>query len=826
MRTLIVHPGTQHSFRLAVELYRLNRLLRLRTGFAIPAGGALDRAYGAAPRSIARRVANRRVSELPRQLVGIRPVYEMIALGGIRSGLDSQHLLHWRNARFQNSVPSRDLANASVVVGFDTSSWILARRCEELGVPQILVQTIGHPDSRRSVIDALLAKYPEWVEDSDARLGLVRRSEQEEHDRATLIVASSSFTRQTLVDNGVAESKIRVISHGVDCHRFSVKPATGSRPFRFIYAGLIDGRKGIPVLLDAWRRLAPHDAELWLVGPATKRQVALLPPLKGLKYLGAVPQYELPDLFGQCDAFVFPSYFEGFGLVILQAMACGLPAITTTATAGPDLFSEGEAGWIVAPGDVERLAAAMEQALSDPGQVAQMGKRAREIAEQSTWQHYGQRWCPVLDEASQVHGSAKPAAAPPTRVLLAHPGTQYSGQLARQLERGASLHQFHTGFAISQDGWAAGCANHLPGRFRSLLKHRLVIGVPPRRLRTQGGLEVASLMARRVGINEQDIFSRRNAAFQRRISDRDIQEADVIVGFDTSSWILCKRAHELGRNFVLDQSIGHPRSFARVAQLLKEEFPGWPSKVPAKTEGEFTREEQEHADADRIVVPSRFVARTLIENGVSADKIRNNPFGVDLEWFKPAESPPPLSPVRFLFVGSSEPRKGLPVLLRTWKSLHRIHDAELWIVGSGEVPGSVRAEMPGNVRVFGRLSHADLHDVLLQCHVFVFPSFFEGLAQVQLEAAACGLPVIGTENSGAEEVVRDGETGFVIPVGNGAALGEAISRFLDDPGLILQMRKRLIEERVRFSWECYGDRWLDILGELSRSRRTSTAVRP
>jgi alpha-maltose-1-phosphate synthase len=95
---------------------------------------------------------------------------------------------------------------------------------------------------------------------------------------------------------------------------------------------------------------------------------------------------------------VFPSYFEGFGLVLLEAMACGLPVITTTATAGPDIVSAGEDGWIIESGDLGALEEKMTYCLEYPEIVRQMGLQARATAERYSWSAYGDRWMTILAE--------------------------------------------------------------------------------------------------------------------------------------------------------------------------------------------------------------------------------------------------------------------------------------------------------------------------------------------------------------------------------------------------------------------------------------------
>ena len=94
----------------------------------------------------------------------------------------------------------------------------------------------------------------------------------------------------------------------------------------------------------------------------------------------------------EADVFVFPSLFEGFALVILEAMAAGLPVITTPNTAGPDLIEDGKEGLIVPAGDANALREAMQSLLHNPERARSMGRAAHEKAKEFTWERYGERW--------------------------------------------------------------------------------------------------------------------------------------------------------------------------------------------------------------------------------------------------------------------------------------------------------------------------------------------------------------------------------------------------------------------------------------------------
>jgi glycosyltransferase involved in cell wall biosynthesis len=113
----------------------------------------------------------------------------------------------------------------------------------------------------------------------------------------------------------------------------------------------------------------------------------------------SVSHAELAAAYQSADLFVFPSVAEGFGHVLLEAMACGLPILSTSATAAPDLIHEGVEGFVTAPGDTESVAARIDWALSNRLQLREMKGSARERAEHFTWERFRSRIREVVGEA-------------------------------------------------------------------------------------------------------------------------------------------------------------------------------------------------------------------------------------------------------------------------------------------------------------------------------------------------------------------------------------------------------------------------------------------
>jgi glycosyltransferase involved in cell wall biosynthesis len=400
------------------------------------------------------------------------------------------------------------------------------------------------------------------------------------------------------------------------------------------------------------------------------------------------------------------------------------------------------------------------------------------------------------------------------RLLIAHPGAQHARELVAALHAAGFPVHFACGAFLHADSALGRAAAALasPPALRRRVERRLVRELPKEAVSNRVALELAGFALERFGLRATTVYRRRNEWFQRTIPGRLIDSADIVVGFDTSSRLLAQRARDAGKIFVLDQTIGHPHALRETLDRLDQRYPEWSTPRERKTDAEIQLEADEHALAHRIVVPSSFVARTLRDRGVPPAKIRVIPFGADTALFRPAPAQREHGALRFLFAGSFTARKGVPVLLEAWRQLAP-SDASLDLAGTGALPASVRRTLPPSVRLLGALGRDALAGAMAQADVFVFPSLFEGLALVQLEAAAAGLPIIGTTASGAEDVVEPGVTGEVIPAGDVAALAGVLERLIRRPQDVRAMQRRARERSAQWGWAAYGHRWAEFLAE-------------
>ena len=238
-------------------------------------------------------------------------------------------------------------------------------------------------------------------------------------------------------------------------------------------------------------------------------------------------------------------------------------------------------------------------------------------------------------------------------------------------------------------------------------------------------------------------------------------------------------------------------------EILAEEYARWRILYRLVNRGVVERELGEYEICDLVAVPSEFVWRTFIEKGVPEKKLVKLPFGVDLELFRPIAKQDKV--FRVIYVGNLTLRKGLPYLLEA-TAAPGAPPLELWLIGSVDPDiKPLLAKYKGRFRYMGVIARPELYKYYSQGSVFVLASIEEGLALVQAQAMACGLPVIATTNTGAEDLFSDGVEGFIVPIRSPEAIREKIVFLYEHPAIRDEMAEaaKLRVSSLR-GWDRYG----------------------
>lgn len=267
------------------------------------------------------------------------------------------------------------------------------RRAREMGMITVIERASAHPVSQARL---LREEYARWGLTACVHQRSLKRA-LAEIAQTDYVLIPSDFVRQSFMEQGVPEGKLIQIPFGVDVQRFRPSAKSIAHPFRALFVGQVGIRKGVPYLLEAWRQLGWRDAELWLVGRVLPECRPILRRYQDLPGLRLIGHLEDPvEAYRQADVFVFPSVEEGSALVTYEALACGLPVVTTP-NAG-SVVRDGVEGFIVPIRDVDALAGRMERLRADERLRQEMGKAARARAEEFPWEEFGDRLAASLAE--------------------------------------------------------------------------------------------------------------------------------------------------------------------------------------------------------------------------------------------------------------------------------------------------------------------------------------------------------------------------------------------------------------------------------------------
>lgn len=229
--------------------------------------------------------------------------------------------------------------------------------------------------------------------------------------RAARVITVSAFSRNRIAEYcRVSRERIVVTPLGVES-RFRVLADETvdrvverkglSRPYVLSVASL-EPRKNLGRLLLAWERLAPRYPDWHLVIAGGTGSVFRGAGLHGVPprvaMLGYVDDDELVAVYGAAEAFVYPSIYEGFGLPVLEAMACGVPVVCGNATSLPEVA--GDAAVLVDPLDVCSIASGVDRVLGDGGLRAELRARGLARSRQFTWENTARQTWAVLQEAA------------------------------------------------------------------------------------------------------------------------------------------------------------------------------------------------------------------------------------------------------------------------------------------------------------------------------------------------------------------------------------------------------------------------------------------
>jgi len=351
-------------------------------------------------RSSAERLARRRFEPLARAQKIQGRFGEWLRLWQRQRGTGDEGLSYQANDWLMDTM-ARECRRKTVtaVHSYEDCSLRQFEEAKRLGKVCLYDMPIGYYPAWEQTQAELVKQFAGWLPSGGLPSSRWVRPEQKEREMelADLVLAPSAFVRDTIL-RFHPNKKVLLAPYGVDLEFWNAKveiqkaesrngAAEDKSKIRFIYAGQCSIRKGIPVLLEAWRKAGLLEATLSLVGSwqlAAARRAALP---SGVNFLGPVSREKLREAFVGADVFVCPTFFEGRSLAVGEALACGLPVLTTVASGMTDLMDE-TCGRIVPAGSEEALVEALQWFSQNRDRLPAMKATARAKAETCTWENY------------------------------------------------------------------------------------------------------------------------------------------------------------------------------------------------------------------------------------------------------------------------------------------------------------------------------------------------------------------------------------------------------------------------------------------------------
>ena len=412
------------------------------------------------------------------------------------------------------------------------------------------------------------------------------------------------------------------------------------------------------------------------------------------------------------------------------------------------------------------------------------------------------------------------------KVIVAHPAQQHSYRLATALKNANMLEKYATTVYYKKESLTALCAHLLRGKFRVKAESRHCDNLDDNDViqfcELEGLIKLVALNTNFLKRHYYQIKYHTADRFARKVARYAIKHhVDAVITYDDSSPLLFEILEREAPHILrmMDMSSANLLYLKNIYEHDMELAPSFAERMRRErsicwNQDILDRAEREIKATQKFLVPSEFVSRSLAYSGVKSEQLLRCPYGVDIAQFSPKEYKDDLyiknRAIRFIYVGGVKELKGISYLLEAFRDIPT-NDAVLTVVGQYCPDDKDIQEYKDKVEFTGTVLHNEIPDLLRQADVFIFPSLGDSYALSVMEAAACGLPVIISENTGVMDEIQDGVNGFVVPVQSVTSLKSRIEYFINHPEKIESMGREARKMAEQNTWSKYYDCTAEII---------------
>ncbi len=398
MKLILFHPQGNANVRAsAIAFAESDMLAEFHTSIACFEGSFLD---NLANISFLSELKKRSLELILQPYTHTEPFMELGRLLAARAGIKKlltqetgyfsvQAITRNLDKKIADIIKKSDASQIDGVYAYEDGAYQSFNSARNKGYQNIYDLPTGYWRAKLRILEEEKKRFPEWKStitglfDSEEKL----RRKDEEIKMASVIFVASKFTKSTLSDYPGKLPPVQVIPYGfpeVGSVR-EYRKHQANEPLKILFVGNLSQQKGIAYLAEAIATLEKH-ISLTLIGrKADDNCEALNEMVAKHNWIPSLHHDEILKIMREHDVLVFPTLFDGFGLVISEAMSQGTPVIATFNSAGPDLIEHDKNGWLIETGSTIALKSVLEDLIANPEKISFAGKEAMETARRRPW---------------------------------------------------------------------------------------------------------------------------------------------------------------------------------------------------------------------------------------------------------------------------------------------------------------------------------------------------------------------------------------------------------------------------------------------------------
>lgn len=400
---IIAHPGKQHSFHTAIGVKKTGFRMQYCTTVYDKPGSLTHFIKRFLSKNDSEKANTRRNSEIKDsevcQILEWYGLYQLFMMRRNISGDRYNKINDSLNVKFGHRVAKlAKKTHVDAVISYDNNSMTLFSDLKRMSPETIRILDVSAANRiyMKEIYKSDLQLSPDFADKLKEECPIIESEKvcervQKEIELSQYFLVGSSFVKKSLEYSGVKSEQIYICPYGVDTSKFyrkALKIRTESEPIRFVFVGGTKQLKGLSYMLQAFQKVDHTKATFTIIGADNLYEKLKEKYAKDVNFAGMILHDKMPEVLQDYDVMVFPSLGEGFSLSMVEAMACGLPVISSTNTGANDFIENSKNGFIVPIQDTDALVDKMQWFIKHHEEIPRMGKNAIKTASALTWDNY------------------------------------------------------------------------------------------------------------------------------------------------------------------------------------------------------------------------------------------------------------------------------------------------------------------------------------------------------------------------------------------------------------------------------------------------------